>query len=307
MPRKSKDAAHKRVNHNKVGVLSVKDKEYIAAQAGLKSDEEIGAEIKRSTETVMKFRVQHLAANKGDKTKIADNIRLKEELRQEPEWALTKKNYSPEELSLFEFSYIQLINQFKGDVLPTERKQIFMALNTEIKIYRHNAEVKRTQIEIERMELMLDAELDKDNNIRDDDMIQAITGQINGARSAAVQRAKEYNDLAKQFTESLKSLKGTREARLQKAEDNNQKMVGLLRKLEEEDMRKSVALEQFIMSEAVKSEKKKLGQLHTFMDGRVDPPILDSETVCEISTTPNIKSGGPTLSEEINTNAESAE
>ena len=286
MPRK-KIKYETKTNHNKRGNMSAADKEYVLANVGIKSDEEMAEHLKRTVDKIRDVRVRLVVGNKSLQGKEEVGIRIREELHNEPEWQMIKKSMSPEELSVFEYNYIDLLKQFKGDVLATERKQIMLCLNTQIKLLRHNLAAKRAETELERMQIMLERELDKPVKVargseetpRDETMIQTLSAQINGAVSASKVRASEYKDLSDKFSSTLKELKGTRDQRIQKVEDNKETFIGLLRKFEEDDLRKSVAIEQFIMGKGVEAEKTRLGELHTYMDGRVDRPILDSESI----------------------------
>jgi hypothetical protein len=277
MPRKKKIKYEEKTNHNKRGALSKEDKEFILANAGIKSDEQIAAHIKRDVSKVREVRVKETVADRAGKIATDDLIRIREELYLEPEWEMTKKSMSREELAVFEHNYIEFMRQFKGDVLPTERKQIFSCLMTQIKLLRHNLEEKRAEQELDRLRILLDRERDKESP--NEELVGQLYAQINGAMAGSKVRSDQYKVLSDKFSSGLKEIKGTREVRIQKFEETKETFIGILHQLEDDDRRKSVAIEQFIMGEGTKNELKRLSEYHTYMDGRVDKPILDGETV----------------------------
>jgi hypothetical protein len=276
MPRKSK---WDKSNHNARGPMKQADIEYIYANAGIKSDEDIAAHLKRTPEKIREIRIRHQALNKQGSIDVEDAIRLREALYAEPEWELIKKSMNREELAVFEKNYMDLMRQFNGDVFPTERKQIISLLNTQIRLIRINLEDYRAEKESARFGILLEEELDKPVDERNEDKIKELHALVNGCSAASKARSDQYKTLTDKFEAGIKGLKGAREQRIQKAVENKESAIGLLKQLSEEDAKKSVMLEQFIMGEGVKSEKKRLAEYHTYMDGRVDKPVLDSETV----------------------------
>jgi len=261
----------------KRGKLSLEERKYIEQYHTLKSDVQIGEHLNRAPSTIEQYRLRYLSLHAGESIKVDEHTAFRAALHAEPEWALCKRMFTAEELSIFEYSYIALMKQFKGDVLPTEKKQIFHVLTTDIKIYRHNLEMKRAQEDLLRMEELMQQELEKKKP--NEEMVRTLEGQIQGARAASTARSKEYKDLSDKFDSSIKALKGTREQRIAKIEENKETFVGLLLKLEDEDIRKPIQMEHVIINLGVKAEQERLQDYHKYMNGEIDIPILDSESL----------------------------
>ncbi len=63
-----------------------------------------------------------------------ENIKRKRSLRKSSTWKLLKKQFSDEELDVFEEKYTDLMQQFKEDVLKTEEVQLFHSIKLEISL-----------------------------------------------------------------------------------------------------------------------------------------------------------------------------
>lgn len=266
----------------KRGQLSKADKREIERLCETKSDAEIAKLLKRPEKTVQQYKLSYLTNNPGLASKKADAVVVREELHQHHQWQYIQQQYTQEELILFEGSYVELVSQFKGDILPTERKQIFQAINIEILLFRHNKERIEIQKEIDRMKRILDDIYSEHgeqipDNLRD--TVLRLESDINSMRAMTQNKTREFKDLSDRQSDLTKELKGTREQRIKRIEDSKQSFTGLLRQLEEEEFRNRAGVDMAIMDEAVKVETERLSQYHEYMDGEVDQPFLTPDTI----------------------------
>lgn len=263
----------------KRGQMSKAEKDMIEIMCVNHSDQEIADKLRRPVERIQMYKAQFLGQNPNITVTRSEQAEIKEKLRLEPEWNYFKEQFTPDELILFEHSYAELIQQFKNDILPTEKKQLYYAITLEILIHRHNHDRMLAQQDIGRLERLLAAEYKQDESMQDKQYLLSLESELQAARASTNSRTKELKDLMDKHQDIVKSLKGTREQRIQKIESSKQTFIGLLRQLEEEDTRRAIGVEMNLMSAAIEKERARLAEYHEYQDGTVDTPVLDSESV----------------------------
>ena len=76
-----------------------------------------------------------------------------------------------------------------------------------------------------------------------------------------------------------KDLKATRDQRIKRIEDSKSSWAGFLRALEDEEERERVGDDAELMKIAKDKSREKLGTFHTFIDGSIDRPLLNADTI----------------------------
>ena len=89
----------------------------------------------------------------------------------------------------------------------------------------------------------------------------------------------EYTKLLNEQQKISKDLKATREQRIKRIEDGKSSWIGLIRMLEDEEIREKEGREMEIMNMSVEQQINKLSEYHEYQDGEVDTPLLTPETV----------------------------
>ena len=107
--------------------------------------------------------------------------------------------------------------------------------------------------------------------------------QLGFARNSIASYTNEYTKLLNEQQKISKDLKATREQRIKRVEDGKSSWVGLIRMLEDEEIREREGKEMAIIGLATDRSKALLQQYHNFQDNTIDRPFLTSETVTEIS------------------------
>lgn len=270
----------------KRGKLSAEEKRKIEHLSETKSDAEIGLILKRPESSVQAYRIEYLTQNPNISTKKTEHIKIRQDLHNNFQWESIKKQFTSDELIFFENSYVSLVSQFDENIYATEQKQLFQAITLEIFMMRHNQERMEVQGDIERLKRMVDAvyneKAPEEMTSAEREWVTNLEGQINALRQSTQSKTKEYKDLSDKYSSILKESKGTREQRIQRVIDSKQKFTDLLRTLEEEDIRQRTGIDMVIMNKAVEIEKDRLSQLHTYMDGTVDPPLFTPENCARI-------------------------
>jgi len=89
----------------------------------------------------------------------------------------------------------------------------------------------------------------------------------------------EYTKLLNEQQKISKDLKATREQRIKRIEDGKSSWTGLIRMLEDEEIREKEGREMEILALATDKIKDKLYDYHNYADNTVDRPFLTPDTV----------------------------
>lgn len=241
--------------------------------------EKIAVMINRKVETVQKYVKKHnlITAEMDDKQLNYTNLRAL--LHSKEYWGEVLKQFTESEIKYFESSWIELMLQFREDVLYAEELEIKQFITIEILINRNLAERKRALEDIERIQEILDREYMIDESMRDMQKVANLESQLTFVRSSIPAFGAEYTKLLEKKGAISKDLKATRDQRVKRIEDSKSSFVGFIRALEDEDLRERLGEEAELNRLAKNKSYKKLAQYHTYSDGKLDRPILNSETV----------------------------
>ena len=213
----------------------------------------------------------------SDKEKLDADLRKR--LRNRAYWKEVEKQLTDNELAYFESIWVDLVQQFREDVLPTEELQIKQLITTEILINRSMVERKRCMQDIERLDDFLQEEYARPVGERNADRIMNLETQLSMARSSQTSYTNEYTKLSNESKALSKDLKATRDQRLKRVEDGKTSWIGLIRMLEDEAIRDREGRDLELMRIASENSIDKLTEYHTYEDKMVDMPILTPDIV----------------------------
>ena len=182
-------------------------------------------------------------------------------------------------MEYFENTWINLIKQFREDVLAAEELQIKQFITIDILINRSMKERKRHITDTEKLQNAVDKEYTKIEEDRDIQKLTNLETQLSFARNSITSYTNEYTKLLNEQQKISKDLKATREQRIKRIEDGKSSWIGLIRMLEDEEVREKEGREMEILKLATAKSKDKLQELHTYNDGKVDHPLLTPESV----------------------------
>lgn len=236
--------------------------------------EEIGQIMNRRPALLSDYCVNELGAlpkTKGD---------MKNMLRKREFYEDLKRQFTADEMKVFEFQYSQLFQQFQGDVFHTEEGQIIdyakLCILTDRSLVRQNM----AREEIEDIQRQIAHEKANPPDLRDLDRINFLMQTLGALNAGTQNMIREYNELMKQKQDILKNIKGTRDQRIKSIEDNKQTFGALFAKLAtDSDYRARVGVEMEKFRIATEREYKRLSEEIKFNDGVYDRPILNSETI----------------------------
>jgi hypothetical protein len=265
----------------KRGQLSIEEEKFITNNLGVLSIEEIANSLNRNTDPINKYIKQNklYAADEAKEMEI-----LKQKLYLKTFWSEIEKQFDSEsgELEYFENTWIGLIKQFREDVLPAEELQIKQFITIDILINRSMKERKRHIAETEKLQKFVEREYAKPEDQRDIPKLANLENQLSFARNSIASYTNEYTNLLNEQQKISKDLKATREQRIKRIEDGKSSWIGLIRMLEEEDVREREGREMEILAMATDSARKKLYEYHQYADAKLDIPILNKESIPKI-------------------------
>lgn len=260
----------------KRGQLSLEEQQFIKTNFHSLTIQKIAESLNRSVAPIEKFIKQNNILDSEDQEQF-DTLRNK--LHAKSFWQEIVRQFDSEsgELTYFENTWINLVKQFREDVLPAEELQIKQFITIDILINRSMKERKRHISETEKLQVKVDKEYDKPEDQRDIAKLTNLETQLSFARNSIASYTNEYTKLLNEQQKISKDLKATREQRIKRIEDGKSSWVGLIRMLEDEEIREREGKEMQIISMATEKAKKDMAELHTYEDGSVDPPFMIPE------------------------------
>ena len=265
----------------KRGKFSEEEINFVKQNAYNKSIEDLAKYLDRNPKTVKRL-LGTLNLTHGDMSpEEHDKVSLKNKLHLKEYWGEIGRQFTPREIPYFEAMWVQLIQQFREDVLPTEELQIKQLITTDILMNRCMVERKRALEDVERLDDMLKEEYAQPPGERNTDRLMNLEQQVSLARGAQSTHTTEYTKLSKEYKDLAKDLKATRDQRLQRIEDGKTSWIGLIRMLEDEIVREREGFDMEVMSTSADKSLKELSEYHKYNDGMVDMPMLTPETILE--------------------------
>jgi hypothetical protein len=264
----------------KRGQLSLEEEQYIKDNISVKNPEQIAADLNRSINPINRY-IDENQLYSLDEQK--DNVILKRKLHSKTFWNEIVRQFDEEsgELEYFENTWISLIKQFREDVLPAEELQIKQFITIDILINRSMKERKRHITATEKLQNEVDKEYAKSEDQRDIARLTSLETQLSFSRNSIANYTNEYTKLLNEQQKISKDLKATREQRIKRIEDGKSSWVGLIRMLEDEEIREKEGKEMEILNMATEKYKKDLFGYHNYQDNKIDKPFLNSESVIE--------------------------
>ena len=196
-----------------------------------------------------------------------------------------KKQFSDDELEVFEEKYIELMEQFKDNVLKTEEVQLFHAIKLQILMDRNLESKQRARSQIIKLENLQKGIVDKYGGDfsrveqRDQDSITQIGEQISSFAIAEQSASTEYINLQKEHNSLLEKLKASRFQRIEKVENSKISFTGLVKRLMDRDFQEAESRTIELFKKASDKELTRLAEPHKYIDGSFDLPVLNAETI----------------------------
>lgn len=256
----------------KTGRFSISEIAYIKAHAERKTVEELAGHLNRDPVSIHNWIVKNIGLSSAEKREAE----VHQELRGRPYYKELSKQFSEDELEMFEFHFKKMWSQFKDDVFHTEEMQIIDTIKLEILMNR----ILRAQQETVDKIYNLEIELAKSEDNADRDLAMMLERQIATLRASQETMSRDFKDLQSRKSGLLKDLKGTREQRIKAIEDHRQTFPTLITKvMTDPRYRNDMAVYIEKMRLATEKERERLSQLISYEDNLPDRPLLNSDSV----------------------------
>jgi hypothetical protein len=262
----------------KRGQLSLEEEEYIRDNFNKLDIKQIATHLNRTPAPIKRYieesKLEYMDDPEGYET-------LRNKLHSKNFWREIVRQFDAEsgELEYFENTWINLVKQFREDVLPAEELQIKQFITIDILINRSMKERKRHISDTEKLQKQVDDEYSLPEDQRDIARLTNLETQLSFARNSISSYTNEYTKLLNEQQKISKDLKATREQRIKRIEDGKSSWVGLIRMLEDEEIREKEGRQMEILSMATDKSKEKLFEYHTYQDDAVDKPFLTPDDV----------------------------
>jgi hypothetical protein len=266
----------------KRGQLALDEEQFIRDNIGSLSIEQIADQLNRTIKPIERYIAESKIGLKTIDEQENDKT-LRQKLHVKTFWCEIERQFDKDsgELEYFEDTWIGLIKQFREDVLPAEELQIKQFITIDILINRSMKERKRHITDTEKLQSDVDKEYNKSEDQRDIQKLVNLETQLSFARNSIANYTNEYTKLLNEQQKISKDLKATREQRIKRIEDGKSSWVGLIRMLEDEEIREKEGKQMAIMNLAVEQQRQKLSDYHTYADGTIDLPLLTPETIID--------------------------
>ena len=257
----------------KKGRFSLEEMDFIKDNYQNKSPVEIGKDLDRDPESI------ELYIKRKFKVGVSSLEEAAFELEDRPYWSELGLQFTIDELKLFKYHWVRIINQFKDDVIPTEELQVVDLIKLELLMNRCLKNNKGSIEQISSLETLMQLERGRDPDQQDRDLIFNMERQIASCRASQESMNRDYRELQAKKNSMLKEMRATREQRVKRLEDSKQSLTGWMIYLmtHPEETRK-YGLEMEKMKLAMNGEKDRLSQLHQYEDGGIDQPFLTPDT-----------------------------
>ena len=264
----------------KRGKLSTEEENQIkqSVSAGLKL-EDIALNLNRTLDTIERYCKRKKLTYREMSEEVYDNTILKSKLEERAYWPQVQQQFSEEELEYFVETWIEMIKQFREDILYAEELQLKQWITLEIMGNKVMRDRLGAHNQIQRVQDLLDAEYELDEALRDVDTIANLEQEVAMLRNTQGSYTTEHAKILDKIEKIQRDLKAARADRVRKVEDSKSSFAGFLKALEDESLRKTIGEDIEINKIAKDKAIERLSEYHTYENGEVDQPFLNVDTL----------------------------
>lgn len=265
----------------KRGALSLEEMQFIKDNCSQMDALSIAKHINKSIKTVRKYAYkENLPLKEKGQEKDPRYFKLRRILRSREYWKDIQQQFSPEELRIFENTWVKLYMQFNEDVWPTEEWQMNKHITLMILKNRYLKKMYVIERQIDDTQKLLNEEYAKPKGQKDIGAVRDLTSLIDKLQNNQMMLGKEVKSVLDSQKDTEKQLKISRDQRIKGIQDSTQNWTGILRILNDDiEVRNLVGRHIEIMRAAQEKEKLRLYDYHTFIDGSLDRLILTDDSV----------------------------
>lgn len=259
----------------KTGRFSLNEMAFMRSNVDDLTIDQIAEKMGRAVTSVYAWIEKNVGFSNQDKIEVEINS----ELKGKPYYKELMKQFSTDELEMFEFHFKKMWAQFKDDVFHTEEMQIIDTIKLEILMNR----ILRSQQDTVDKVLVCNRQIEDEKRLVENanrDLIFQLERQIANLMASQETLSRDYKDLQSRKAGMLKELKGTREQRIKSIEDSKQTFASLINVLTSKpEVRRAIGLEMEKMRIASEAERARLSGEIKYEDGNFDRPLLNSQSI----------------------------
>lgn len=260
------------MTQRKLGRLTVEEQQYIHDNYYHRTYLDIAKHLNRDPHSIKKF-IEKKFNQKVNVSEVGPKVRANHILKEKQFWPTLLEKFTAPELDAFVSKWEDISKQFDNDILPTEEMQIIDIITMDILSDRCLIDQKKAMEDANNIELQLEDE-------EDVEVMRQLQNQLIGYRQAIGALAKEYRDLINQKNKELEKVKGTRKDRIQRIDAKKESYISWLEELiRNPEVRKEKGRLMEKMRLSILDEEVRLAAYHKYADGKVDQPLLNSDTV----------------------------
>lgn len=266
----------------KKGALSTSDMKFIEENCSKMNLQDIADQLNRNIEPIKKYMANKNLTSFDVDLKDADRVRLRNVLAKKYYYKgiLAQLVQSPtcDETEIFVNKWIDLMIQFKEDVLASEEQQI-----TELILLNINLErIRRTEVKnitkIADLEDRIEKEYNRDASVRDTAALMRWETELQMCRASSSSYTSQIKTINHDIQVLNRDLKSTRDQRFNKIDSGDKTFLGILRRIQDDVIRSQLERQGELMRLATEKKRAELESYHTFADGQVDIPILNHKS-----------------------------
>lgn len=278
MPKiKKPDEILAKAQNQRRGPLSREEKLYIENTSKYKTTKEIAKHLRRNPRSIKDY-ILEKGLEAADELLIhKEEVEILDKLHKSEWWPTTEKQFSKEELVFFERFWCRLYKQFDADVLASEEIQIRKFITLEVLKDRCLREVKSSQSEIELLEDEYTSMLQLDSKDRDRELVRSLREEISTRKASLPSLNSQFRELSQEQQKIQKDLSASRNDRVKNIQDASQNWSTIVKLLEDGELRRKVGKHIELMKYAFEKEMRRLTEMHKFVDGEYDRPILSGQ------------------------------
>jgi len=262
----------------KTGRLSNDELEYIKLNYKNKTTQEIARFLRRRTEAIRPA-IEQIRKDEKKEELEPHAKGLKDEVF----WINIQEQFTPKEVIAFERYWAEYINQFNEDVNFSEKTQVVDLIKLRLLIDRNLIERNKMRSEVEALEEQLNKFKKENGKLSPSDPLyteqKELEVQINMMQGSYNGRTNEFKTLLEKHQNYLDELKATRKQRQDLMNKSKKDWVSLMKTIKDEQARAREGRELALMQMASDKEYNRLAEYHKYIDGTLDKPILNVDTV----------------------------
>lgn len=261
----------------KCGTLNQEEKRFIEQYYEIKTVNWLAEELNRTTHQVQAHIDEHIAKEALRLKESTESYNYKYQLRARKYWPELQKQFTADELLLFEDYWTRYIEQFGGDILYTEESQMLDCIKYEILINRNLQEQAAIIKQVDRFQKQIEKEMAFP--VIDAERIGKLEEQLMMARTASAARTNEHVKLQNEKNKLFESLKATREKRITKFIDEKINIFQLFKQWSDTKNLQKEAKQSGLYNIAMNKEYDRLTTEYKYDNGEIDFPLLNAEVL----------------------------